>query len=407
MSAAEEFLTQAFPVSGTADCVAFVSDNQTLEVVANAARNFFADPLVRDGGSSEALQYLSEAEQPKVMIIDIGDSSDPVSAMLSLTTALPEDVRLIGIGTVNDIGLYRELTEAGIVDYLVKPISEKALMSALARVDQPTATADDTPKTSERVAVIGSRGGAGGTSVAVNLAWLAAEDMKIKTILVDLDLWFGTAALSLDLEPTRGLREALEDPARIDSLFLSSATAKLTDNFAVMATEEALVGEMMYNTGATEILIEALNHNHNCVVLDLPRSAFRMRHPVLQAATKIVLVTEVSLPGLRDSIRLFGAIEEAAGDTPVTVIANRTNGANQAMSLAEFQKALGKKVDFQIPDDPKAFKDAANAGKPVVHNAPRSKSAKVLRQIANRVVTVDSAAGKARKGLWTRLAKRG
>ena len=67
MSAAEEFLSQAFPVSGTADCVAFVSDNQTLEVVANAARNFFSDPLVRDGGSSEALQYLSEAGQPKVV----------------------------------------------------------------------------------------------------------------------------------------------------------------------------------------------------------------------------------------------------------------------------------------------------------------------------------------------------
>jgi len=135
MSAAEEFLTQAFPTTGSADCVAFVSDNQTLEVVANAASHFFSEPLVRDGGSSEALQYLSEAEQPKVLIIDIGESSDPASAMLSLTTAFPEDVRLIGIGTVNDISLYRELTEAGIVDYLVKPISEKALMSALARVD--------------------------------------------------------------------------------------------------------------------------------------------------------------------------------------------------------------------------------------------------------------------------------
>ena len=89
------------------------------------------------------------------------------------------------------------------------------------------------------------------------------------------------------------------------------------------------------------------------------------------------------------------------------MVANRASGANQAMSLAEFQKALGKKVDFQIPDDPKAFKDAANAGKPVVQNAPRSKSAKVLRQIANQVVTVESAAGKARKGIWTRLAKRG
>ena len=90
MSAAEEFLSQPFPVSGKADCVAFVSDNQTLEVVAAAAGNFFTDPLVRDGGSSEALQYLSEAEQPKVMIIDIGDGEDPLSSLLTLSTAIPE-----------------------------------------------------------------------------------------------------------------------------------------------------------------------------------------------------------------------------------------------------------------------------------------------------------------------------
>src|SRR3546814_1972017 len=91
-----------------------------------------------------------------------------------------------------------------------------------------------------RIAVIGSRGGVGSSTFAVNLAWILAEERKYKTTLIDLDLEFGTIALSLDLEPTRGLREALENPARVDGLFISSATAKLTENLRSEAHKSAL-----------------------------------------------------------------------------------------------------------------------------------------------------------------------
>lgn len=409
MSVAEDFLTPSVAPPGNAVCVAFVGDNQTHEMVVNAARQFYDDPLVRDGGSSEALQYLSEGAHPRVLIVDIGESSDPVSAILSLTTAFPEDVRLIGLGTVNDIALYRELIEAGVIDYLVKPVSEKALASALARVDQaPTETGGDGGHSTYSVAVLGSRGGCGATTMAVNLSWIIAEELMVPTVLLDLDLWFGTAALSLDLEPTRGLREALENPTRIDGLFLSSAIAKISEKLSVMATEEALTGDMMYNTSATEILIEALGHSYRCVVIDLPRSNFRMRHPVLQAANQIVLVTEMSLPGLRDSIRLLGAIEEAAPGTDLSIVANRTGGIQQAMPQNEFQKALGRKVNFQLPYDPKAFKDAANTGKAVPQAAPRSKAAKTLRDIAKSFgLELEDEAAKASKGLLRGLMRRG
>ena len=404
MSAAEEFLSQAFPDAQSSDCVAFIADNQTHDVVANVTRQFFNSPLVRDGGSSEALQYISESNHPDVLIVDISDSSDPVSAMLSLTTAFPEQINLIGLGTLNDITLYRELIEAGVTDYLVKPISERNLASALSRLDEPPEEVMTEDGEGTKIAVIGTRGGVGATSVAVNLAWILGEEHKRKTVLVDLDLWFGTAALSFDLEPTRGLREALENPSRIDGLFLSSATSRHTDNVFVMAAEEALAGEMVYNTGAAEILIEFLSHSYPCAVLDLPRSAFRMRHPVLAAANHVALVTELSLPGLRDAIRLCGAIEDASAGTPITVVANRCGTTHQSMSAMEFQKALGHKVSFQIPEDPKSFKQASNTGKPVVQSAPRTKSAKIFRQMADRFsqAQADTAKSSLLKGLVKR-----
>ena len=397
-----------------AECIAFVGDSQTHGVVSSVAQQFFAEAVVRDGDSSEALAYLAEVPAPRVVIVDIGESSQPLSAMLSLTAAFTEETRLIGIGEINDIGLYRELTEAGVTDYLVKPVTEKALAAALSRTEEaPAATAAPVAQVSpdevQKVVVVGARGGVGASTTAVNLAWIFAEEQRRKTALVDLDLEFGTIALSLDLEPTRGLREALETPARIDNLFISSATAKLTENLSIMATEENLAHGHSFSPNAVEVLFETLAHENSCIVVDLPRALYSVREQVLQEANRVVLVTELSLPALRDSIRLLGIIEEAASKTPITVIANRCKSGQQAMGQSEFQKALGRKIDVLIGDESKSFNDAANVGKPLVHSAARSKAAKTLRKVAISVVgdNPDPAggAGAAKKKSWLGLGK--
>src|SRR3546814_13142547 len=120
------------------------------------------------------------------------------------------------MGSVNVIAVYRAIVDSGACDYLVKPVTEKALVSALNRTEelQQVNVVETAPEEKARIAVIGSRGGVGSSTFAVNLAWILAEERKYKATLIDLDLEFGTIALSLDLEPTRGLREALENPAR-------------------------------------------------------------------------------------------------------------------------------------------------------------------------------------------------
>ena len=391
-----------------AECIAFVGDEQTHGVVSSVLQQFFADAVVRDGDSSAALAYLAEVPAPKVVIVDIGESSQPLSAMLSLTAAFTEETHLIGIGEINDIALYRELTEAGVTDYLVKPVSEKSLAAALSRSEEAKVEAAPKPQISpdevHKIIVVGARGGVGASTTAVNLAWIFAEEKGMKTALVDLDLEFGTIALSLDLEPTRGLREALETPARIDNLFISSATAKLSDNLSIMATEENLSHGHSFSPNAVEVLFETLAHEHGCIVVDLPRALYSVREEVLNEATHVILVTELSLPALRDSIRLLGIVEDAAPKTPITVVANRCKGGQQAMGQGEFQKALGRKVDLTITDESKLFNDAANTGKPVVNQSGRSKAAKSLRSVAG-IIANDAADAepKAGKKSWLKL----
>lgn len=419
MSAAEKFLDPQGEETLAAECVAFVSDNQTHDVVEAVARQFFDEPYVRDGGSQQALDYLAEAPTPSVLIVDIGESSAPLTAMLSLTAAFSEQTRLIGIGTINDINLYREMIGAGITDYLVKPITEKALAAALCRTDEPAAApAAEGDKTNKvnRIAVIGSRGGVGASALAVNLAWLMSQERGEKTALIDLDLEFGTVALALDLEPTRGLREALESPNRIDSLFIESATAKLTEKLSVMATEETLAQQIAFNPEAIDVLFETVGRNNACILVDVPRTNFAVRQRVFEESSKIVVVTDLTLSGLRDTMRLMTGIEEVAPGRPVFVVANRTGGKHQAMSAREFQKALGHKVDFVIPDDPKAYTAAANNGKPVVQTQSKSQVSRVMRKIAETLAEVptESSAGasadskkkRSRKINWQRFFKR-
>jgi pilus assembly protein CpaE len=407
MSAIEK-LTEGSATEVT-ECIAFVSDDQTHSIVHAVLQDYFAEPIVREGSTPQVIEYLSESTAPQVLIVDISDSASPLTAMMSLTAALTDDTRVIGIGTVNDITLYREILDAGVTDYIVKPVTEKALGAALQRTkEQPkTIGADGAAEVRQkRIAVVGTRGGCGSSTLAVNLAWMLGEEQRHKTILVDLDLEFGTTALSLDLEPTRGLREALENPTRIDSLFISSATTKLTENLSVMATEEILSGELQFNPNAVEVLFEIIGRTNDIIVIDLPRPAYAVRERVLEAATHIVLVTELSLPGLRDSIRLLSGIEAAAPDTPVTVVASRTGGPKQAMPSGEFQNALGRKIDFQIPEEPKALNKAANTGKPLVQYDKRSKVSVAIRKIVNAVSDEEGGAKKKKSGGFMGMFKR-
>ncbi len=409
MSMAEETTLPETASSVNADCVAFVNDNQTHSVVAGVLGDMFTAPMVLDGGTKESLQYLMEAlTPPRIMIVDLGESNAPLAAMLSLTTAFTDETKLIGIGTVNDVGLYRELIGAGVSDYLVKPVTEKALAAALNRAQQsqkaPVESAGSEDAEIKRIAVIGSRGGVGASTVAVSLAWIFGQERKKKTVLLDLDLEFGTVALALDLEPTRGLREALETPARIDSLFISSAMAKVSETLSVLATEETLRLETNFDPSAIDVLFEALGRGAECIIIDLPRPAFAVRERVLQQVTDVVLVTELTLAGLRDSIRILSSVDEAAPDIPVTIIANRSGGTHEAVKKAEFQKALGRKVDFLMPEDPKAFTKAANSGKPLVVSAKTSKAVKLVRQVADKLGVDETKskekgpAGKGKKG---------
>lgn len=385
-----------------AECVAFVGDNQTHGVVSAVCEQRFPSVLVRDGGTREALEYLAESGPPRVLIVDVTDSPSPLTAMLPIVAAFSEETRVIAIGAVNDINLYREMVEVGVREYLVKPLIEKTLLTALTRLDDESATVkpEAVPGKRPLIAVMGSRGGVGASTVALNSAWLIAQERKRRVTLLDLDLQCGTLALALDIEPTRGLREALEHPDRIDSLFISSASATLGERLTVMAAEEAVDHDVSYESAAIDLLIDELHRQSDCIVIDLPRSAANARARVLAATTDTVIVTDLTLAGLRDSIRLFTLSQQLAPEARVTIVANRTEGKQNSVPRKEFERALGHAVDHVLPEDGKAAAAAANGGKPLAAAAPGSKTVASLRNIVATLLPDESK--KPKRLFWRR-----
>ncbi|MBX6320790.1 MAG: pilus assembly protein CpaE [Rhodospirillaceae bacterium] len=393
-------------------CVAFVGDLQSHAAVTAACQARFEGFEVRDGTSRQALEWLAEAPPPKVLIVDVSDAAQPLTALLPILAALEDRTSVIAIGTVNDIALYHELVQSGVQDYLVKPVSEKLLSASLAAIEAKkqvaaaAGTADAAGQATPKllVAVMGTRGGVGTSTVAATCAWIMAEEQKVPTTLVDLDLQYGTIALQLDIEPTRGLREMLENPGRIDSLFIRSTAAKLTDRLSVMAAEETVDDEVRYDDGAVALLFDELHRQSDCVVVDLPRTAPRVRAKVLGLATHVLLVTDMTLAGLRDAIRQLGLAQQAAPQAQLLVVANHVVGKGASLSRAEFEKALGHAVDFLLPEEAKTVQAAATTGKPL---AVAAKGSKLVAQL--RLVTRQLGSGeqkKAKRSLFGFAAKK-
>jgi len=286
------------------------------------------------------------------------------------------------LGTVNDVGLFRDLLAAGATDYLVKPVSREGLTAAL---QNQNASAANGSGLGEVVAFVGCRGGVGATTTAVSCAWLLGEQRKQRTALVDLDLHFGTVGLKLDTDPGSGLCEALEQPSRIDALFVERAMIKLSETLRMLAAEAALGETLMVDPGAIDVLLYELRRKFAWVLVDLPRWVTPTQRVVLGAANRVVLLCERSLAGLRDTIRLQALMRENAPQARVLLVDGGASGDRATVGKAEFEKAVGCSLDATLPYDAKSAGAATNAGQPLPLAAPRSPVVRELDQLVTRL----------------------
>ena len=264
-----------------------------------AARNW-RNAEVIDGGLVAARGRLEQSSAPRLLIVDVDDVADPVQSLSELADISPAEMSVIAIGQYNDLSLYRDLLELGVTEYLTKPVTVATLERALLKEERRAAPRQE-HKEAQIIVLLGARGGVGTTTVAAGIAWCLAEEEKQSVTLVDLDLHFGNLALSLDLVPGSGLREALEYPTRIDSRLLGSATLSKTERLRVLAAEEALIEQPQVAPGALDAVFNVLRADCDFIIIDMPRHLDDVARRVVTLATTICIVTDLSLAAARDT----------------------------------------------------------------------------------------------------------
>lgn len=371
--------------------VAYVCDETTAEAIRPIASEMgWAPEKVNKGGLRNAVQSLSVSASPHILFVDLAESGDPLNDINSLAEVCEPGTIVIASGQVNDVRLYRDLVASGIHDYLLKPLNPDMLRETFAQAQVALSAPKHNDAASERahcaIAVIGTRGGVGASTLATSLAWLLSEKEGRSTALLDLDVHFGTGALALDLEPGRGLTDAIENPSRIDGLFIERAMVKASERLAVLSAEAPINSPVLTDGAAFYQLQEEMRAAFECTVVDLPR-AMLVQHPHLMSDIQVtVIATELTLAAARDSIRILSWLKSNAPNTEVIVVANRVPSNIQLeISRKDFETSIERKVDLVVPFDQKLAAQAAKLGKPFAEAGKTTKTVAPIVELARRL----------------------
>ncbi len=370
---------------------AYICDEAALDVLRPVVVEMgWAPEKCNKGGLRNAVQSLSISASPAILLVDLSESGDPLNDINALAEVCEPGTVVIATGQVNDVRLYRDLLASGIHDYLLKPLSatqlRDALTNAQAVFSAPRHADGDGDKPHIATAIVGTRGGVGASTLATSLAWLFSMEHQRSTALLDLDVHFGTGALSLDLEPGRGLTDAIENPSRIDGLFIERAMIRANDRLAIMSAEAPINAPLMTDGTAFLQLEEEFRQSFEMTVIDLPRNMLINFPHLLTEVNVVALVTELTLASARDTIRILSWLKSnAPGATPM-IVCNRMQTSGSEISKADFEASIERKINFMIPLDQKAAVNAAKLGQTFAEANKSAKSAQVMRDIAGAIL---------------------
>ncbi len=371
--------------------MAFVGDDESLLLLRGwAEKQGYPRATVQQGGPDMFAKMLESSSPPRMAIIDIDGQVDPISTLTRLISLSGGDCRFVIVGSANDVTLYRRMQSAGAVDYLVKPLSLEHLNQALAATLRGPASMKPEAKEARIVFFIGARGGVGTSTIALNTGWLMGHELNCAVALFDLDLQFGTSSLALDLEPGRGLRDIVSSPNRVDGLMIASSIVPESANFSVLGAEESVDEVVPIDGGAIAALLKEMKDNFDVIITELPRHMLAAHKRPLMAAHEIVLVSDMTLAGIRDTLRIKSALHNLGCNARITIVSARTNASGAGhVDRAVFEKGVQAKIDINIVEDTATFVATSNSGKAFGAAAPRAPVTKALRDLAMRLAEVE------------------
>src|SRR6202049_3109394 len=263
---------------------------------------------IQMGGLTAAIEAYQSAPTPNVIILESDDRGEEIlDGLDQLANYCDAGTRVVIVGRMNDVMLYRDLVRRGVSDYLIAPIGTLQVVRAVCGLF----SAPDAKPVGRIVAVVGAKGGVGASTVAHNIAFSMARDLKLDSVVTDLDLAFGTAGLDFNQDPPQGIAEAVFSPDRIDTAFVDRLLAKCTDHLSLLAAPATLDRVYDFGADAFDSIFDSLRATVPCVVLDVPHQWTGWSKQTLIGADEILIVAAPDLANLRNAKNLYDLLKTA------------------------------------------------------------------------------------------------
>jgi pilus assembly protein CpaE len=385
----------------------FCDNQQTAETLQSAAmdrRMARAHVTIQLGGILAAVQVYQTQPTPNVLVVESHSSREGILLELGqLAQVCQPTTKVIVIGHLNDVILYRELIRQGVSEYLVAPIGQMQLIETIASLFQ-----DPKAKPLGRIiAFVGAKGGVGSSTIAHHIAWAMSNNFGLETVITDLDLAFGTAGLNFNQDASGGMLDALGQPDRIDATLLDRMLTKLGDKLSLLNGPGGVDRDVSIDASAIETILSVIRNSVPSVIVDVPNMwAPWIKHTLLNA-DEVVITSTPELASLRNTKNIIDLLKVSrTNDEAPRLILNQVGMPKRPeIPAAEFAKAVGIAPSLVIPHDPQSFGAAQSNGQMLFEVAPKSKSAELLAAFTQVLLGTDKGGKVAKSGLSSLFQK--
>lgn len=372
----------------------------TLQIAAGDRRMARADLTIAQGGVAQAIARYESQPAPDLLIIEVDDDLDAlVHALERLAEHCPANTQLILVGARNDVDFYRELIARGVSDYVLAGQDASTFIRSIARLY----AAHEKGRVGRIILFMGATGGAGSSTLAQNVAASLAATQKAKTILLDLDLAFGSAALNTNVGDAQGAAQALQAGERLDQVLLERVLVERNAHLSLLA---APASPSTYREPDEENVLRLVDVAASLspnLVIDAPHCWSSTTARLAHLADECVIVAEPTILGLRNAKALVEVMSERrVNDTPPRYVLNK-NGmkGRKEIGVKAFAQTLSA-PPFAIVDHlPARFSTAENEGVLLVETGRRSQAFDAINALA---VSLSGRAARRRAGIFSRVA---
>lgn len=343
----------------------------------------------------------------ELVVINLDHDREAGLRLLRHAAAADPRISVLPVGTNPDSSLVLAAMRAGAREFLVLPPEPAELAHLLDRLLRTQAEGATRPRQGPSlIAIAGTVGGVGCTTLAVNLAVALAKRPDDAVLLVDFDLLFGLVDVALDLLPDFTLLEATQKIDRVDEALLRRAVARHPTGVHILPRPIELEDAAKIDPEALRRLLIVAKSAFDSIVVDTSKGLQSADFVAFEEAEVILLVIQPDLFGLRNAARFLKLLRqyEGLGDK-VKLVANRLGAFDAEINLKKAESTLGAPIVWQLPNATKQVQEAHAKGIPLVSDTNKTKIQQAILEIAQTVrpPQASSKNGKGKQGFFSSL----